>query len=63
MRFQFLILIFLALPGFVLAEPEIGDSAPDFSLQGSDGNTYSLQGLVGRGGIVIAFFPKAFTGG
>ena len=63
MRFQFLILIFLALPSFVLAKPEIGDSAPDFSLQGSDGNTYSLQGLVGSRGIVIAFFPKAFTGG
>ena len=63
MRFQFLIFLILALPGFVFAAPEIGDPAPDFSLQGSDGNTYSLQGLVGSGGIVIAFFPKAFTGG
>ena len=63
MRFQFLIFLILALPGFVFAAPEIGDPAPDFSLQGSDGKTYSLQELVGNGGIVIAFFPKAFTGG
>jgi peroxiredoxin Q/BCP len=63
MRVQFLIWLLLTLPGFALAAPEIGDPAPDFSMQGSDGNTYSLQELVGNSGIVIAFFPKAFTGG
>jgi peroxiredoxin Q/BCP len=67
MRIQFLIWFFVslsvALPGFAFAAPEIGDPAPDFSMQGSDGNTYSLQQLVGNSGIVIAFFPKAFTGG
>ena len=63
MHFQFLIWLLLALPGFVIAAPEIGDPAPDFSLQGSAGDTYSLKELVGSGGIVIAFFPKAFTGG
>jgi thioredoxin-dependent peroxiredoxin len=39
-----------------------GDPAPDFSLQGSDGRTYRLKDLAGRP-IVIAWFPKAFTGG
>jgi thioredoxin-dependent peroxiredoxin len=39
-----------------------GDRAPDFSLQGSDGRTYRLKDLVGRP-VVIAWFPKAFTGG
>jgi peroxiredoxin Q/BCP len=67
MRIQFLIWLFvslsMALPGLAFAAPEIGDPAPDFSMQGSDGNTYSLQQLVGNSGIVIAFFPKAFTGG
>ena len=53
----------LSLPGLAIAAPEIGDPAPDFSLQGSDGNTYSLEKLMGNRGIVIAFFPKAFTGG
>jgi len=41
-----------------------GDRAPDFSLPGSDGRTYRLTDLVGHGDtIVIAWFPKAFTGG
>lgn len=39
-----------------------GDRAPDFSLPGSDGRTYRLKDLVGRP-VVIAWFPKAFTGG
>ncbi len=48
------------------AEPPVaGDRAPDFSFQGSDGKTYTLQGLLegGKHGIVLAFFPKAFTPG
>jgi thioredoxin-dependent peroxiredoxin len=39
-----------------------GDMAPDFSLEGSDGKTYRLKELAGRP-VVIAWFPKAFTGG
>jgi hypothetical protein len=39
-----------------------GDPAPDFSLLGSDGRTYRLKDLAGRP-VVIAWFPKAFTGG
>ena len=42
---------------------EVGDKAPDFSLQGSDGETYSLSQFAGDKPVVIAFFPKAFTGG
>ncbi len=41
-----------------------GDRAPDFTLPASDGRTYHLGDLIGRGEtIVIAWFPKAFTGG
>jgi peroxiredoxin Q/BCP len=40
----------------------VGDKAPDFSLPGSDGKTYSLSQLKGRT-VVLAWFPKAFTGG
>lgn len=40
-----------------------GDPAPDFSLQGSDGETYSLSQFRGKKGVIIAWFPKAFTGG
>jgi peroxiredoxin Q/BCP len=39
-----------------------GDPAPDFTLPGSDGRTYRLRELAGRL-VVIAWFPKAFTGG
>jgi peroxiredoxin Q/BCP len=43
-------------------ELKAGDPAPDFSLPGSDGRTYRLKELAGRP-VVIAWFPKAFTGG
>jgi peroxiredoxin Q/BCP len=39
-----------------------GDQAPDFSLPGTDGKTYSLSQLRGKY-VVLAWFPKAFTGG
>ena len=39
-----------------------GDPAPLFTLPGSDGQTYSLAGLKGKT-VVLAWFPKAFTGG
>ena len=42
---------------------EVGDKAPDFELQASDGKTYTLSQFAGDKPVVIAFFPKAFTGG
>ena len=41
---------------------EAGDMAPAFSLPGSDGKTHSLADYAGRT-VVLAWFPKAFTGG
>ena len=41
----------------------VGDPAPAFSLVGSDGRTYSLSDYAGKQAVVIAWFPKAFTGG
>ena len=35
----------------------------DFELSGSDGNTYRLADYLGKQAVVIAWFPKAFTGG
>jgi len=40
-----------------------GDEAPDFTLPGSDGRSYHLRDFRGTRGVVIAWFPKAFTGG
>ena len=40
-----------------------GDAAPAFTLKGSDGKTYKLSQFKGKKAVVIAWFPKAFTGG
>jgi peroxiredoxin Q/BCP len=53
----------IALGGQIAVALEVGDKAPNFSLQASDGKTYSLSQFQGEKPIVIAFFPKAFTGG
>ena len=41
---------------------KVGDPAPDFSLPGTDGKTHALKDLKGKW-VVLAWFPKAFTGG
>jgi peroxiredoxin Q/BCP len=42
---------------------EAGMPAPDFSLPGSDGETHILAEHRGKRAVVVAWFPKAFTGG
>ena len=44
-------------------ELKVGDTAPDFSLQASDGKTYKLSDFRGKKAVVVAWFPKAFTRG
>jgi peroxiredoxin Q/BCP len=53
----------LGFSAYSAANPSVGDSAPDFQLMGSDGNTYTISQFKGVKPVVIAFFPKAFTGG
>lgn len=48
------------------AEPtvvKVGDMAPDFSLQGTDGKVHKLSDYRGKSAVVIAWFPRAFTSG
>jgi peroxiredoxin Q/BCP len=40
----------------------VGDPAPDFALTGSDGKVHKLADYRGKA-VVLAWFPKAFTGG
>jgi peroxiredoxin Q/BCP len=42
---------------------KVGDRAPNFTLQASDGKTYELSDFTGKQPIVLAWFPKAYTHG
>jgi peroxiredoxin Q/BCP len=54
----------LALGGNAVAEElKVGDKAPDFELQASDGKTYKLSSFAGKQAVVLAWFPMAFTQG
>ena len=46
-----------------MTELRVGDPAPDFELTGSDGVTYRLRDFARKTTVVLAWFPKAFTGG
>lgn len=43
-------------------ELKVGDVAPAFALPGSDGKVHRLSDYKGKT-VVLAWFPKAFTGG
>jgi cytochrome oxidase Cu insertion factor (SCO1/SenC/PrrC family) len=51
-----------AAPPQYSATLNVGDRAPEFKLPGSDGKTHSLADYKGQT-VVLAWFPKAFTGG
>ena len=42
---------------------EVGAPAPDFTLEDQDGREVTLSGLRERKNVLIAFYPKDFTGG
>ena len=49
--------------GRAAAQPlQVGDQAPAFTLPGTDGETHRLSDYAGTP-VVLAWFPKAFTGG
>ena len=49
-------------PAQYSADLKVGDVAPAFSLMGSDGKVHKLSDCKGKT-VVLAWFPKAFTGG
>ncbi len=61
--------LFAAVLALVVAAPqaaralEVGEPAPAFSLPGSDGKTHRLEDNAAKRGVVLAWFPKAFTPG
>lgn len=42
---------------------KVGDAAPEFELQGSDGKVHKLSDYKGKQAVVVAWYPRAFTGG
>lgn len=53
----------LAAPTVSLADGlSVGDTA-NFKMVGSDGKTYTSEQFKGKQVVVIAWYPKAFTGG
>ncbi|HUP82549.1 MAG TPA: redoxin domain-containing protein [Pirellula sp.] len=55
---------FAMVPDRSVAEiPKVGDRAPEFEMQGSDGKIYKAKDFVGKKAVIIAWFPRAFTGG
>jgi peroxiredoxin len=49
--------------GLAAAAPalEVGQKAPDFTLAAPGGKTVKLSDLLGKGPVVLYFFPRAFT--
>ena len=45
-----------------MAEPNVGQAAPDFSLKSTSGDQVSVSQFKGQKNVLIAFFPLAFTG-
>jgi peroxiredoxin Q/BCP len=52
-----------AISATAFAELKVGDPAPDFRLQATDGKTYRLSDFGGKETVVLAWFPRAFTSG
>lgn len=46
-----------------MSKPSVGDTAPDFDVQDTEGNQLKLSDMVEQGPVILAFFPKAFTPG
>jgi thioredoxin-dependent peroxiredoxin len=58
-----MILPLLVTGFFSGAVPQVGETAPDFTVTDTDGKKHVLSDLVKQGPVILAFFPKAFTPG
>jgi peroxiredoxin len=56
------VVLAFGVQGVSAQELDVGDDAPAFDLPGTDGNMHSLADYEGTT-VVLAWFPKAFTGG
>ena len=53
----------IASPAVAQDAPKVGQAAPEFEMKASDGKTYKAKDFQGKQAVIIAWFPRAFTGG
>ena len=68
MRFAAVFAAVLAFTVFAAARPAFaeikeGDAAPDFTLKDQDGQDVKLSSYAGKKNVLLAFYPKDFSGG
>src|ERR1035437_6382353 len=67
LRILSIIVVVFALGFYVYKHQEMklkeGDKAPGFSLQDSNGKTYTLAEYKGKSPVIVYFYPKASTPG
>ncbi|MFT7138715.1 MAG: peroxiredoxin Q/BCP [Sulfitobacter sp.] len=63
MKKYWMCIVFLSLFGSNAMALEVGDMAPDFSLEGTDGQVHRLSDYRGEKAVVLAWFPRAYTSG
>tara|TARA_R110002073_G_scaffold47089_15_gene128077 strand:- start:5116 stop:5637 length:522 start_codon:yes stop_codon:yes gene_type:complete len=56
-------IVLFSLLGTQVFGLEVGDLAPDFSLEGTDGQVHRLSDYRGEKAVVLAWFPRAYTRG
>ncbi len=57
------LLLLSSFSSALAASLEVGEPAPEFLFEGTDGAFHRLSEHRGRRGVVVAWFPKAFTPG
>ena len=50
-------------PAIAHTSLKVGDKAPDFTMQSTEGKKVSLSDFRGKKNVVLAFYVLAFTGG
>ncbi|MBI1849879.1 MAG: redoxin domain-containing protein [Planctomycetes bacterium] len=46
-----------------MAKPKVGEAAPDFKVKDQSGAEVTLAQFKGKKNVLLAFYPKSFTGG